>query len=220
MTPQPAWAQGSQQAPDVVEAPLEKPEPWSQRIDIAFGAALTSNYISDGITQTRNGPAGQFYFEAQSGFFYSGIWTSNVSLGDDNQEVDLYAGIRGTAVGVDLDLAYFRYLYFEDTGNCCGEWVAKADIPLGGPVTLNTRADYDPQADAAQATLGVTVEFSDKLEFTAAIQESFATNIADWNAGFTWSMTDTLSLDLRLYDSQIDDARFVVALAYDFSTGE
>jgi uncharacterized protein (TIGR02001 family) len=220
MSPQPAFAQGSEQAPEVVEAPLEETGPWTQRIDYAFGAALTSNYMSDGITQTRNGPAGQFYFEASSGFFYSGIWTSSVSLGDDNQEVDLYAGVRTSAGTVDLDLAYFRYLYLEDTGDCCGEWIAKADIPLGEQITLNTRADYDPQADAAQATLGVTVEFSEKLEFTAAIQQSFATEVADWNAGFTWSMTDTLSLDLRVYDSQIDDARFVATLAFDFSTAE
>jgi uncharacterized protein (TIGR02001 family) len=215
-----ALAQGSEQAPTVIEAPLEETGPWSQRIDFAFGAALTSNYISDGITQTRNGPAGQFYFEAAGDLFYSGIWTSNVSLGDDNQEVDLYAGIRATAGSVELDLAYFRYLYLEDTGDCCGEWIAKADIPVGEQFTLNTRADYDPQAQAAQATLGVTVEFNDKLEFSAAIQQSFATEIADWNAGITWSVTDTLSLDLRVYDSQIDDGRFVATLAYDFSTAE
>lgn len=220
MSPQPAMAQGSEQAPNVVEAPLETAEPWSQRIDFAFGAALTSDYISDGITQTRNGPAGQFYFEAAGDLFYSGIWTSNVSLGDDNQEVDLYAGIRATVGTIDLDLAYFRYLYLEETGDCCGEWIGKADIAIGEQFTLNTRADYDPQADAAQATLGATIKFNDKLEFSAAIQESFATEVADWNAGLTWSFTDTLSLDMRVYDLQIDDARFVATLAYEFSTAE
>jgi uncharacterized protein (TIGR02001 family) len=220
MSPQPALAQPPAPEPKVVEAPVGKDEPWSQRIDYAFGASLTSNYMSDGITQTRNGPAGQFFFEAQSGVFYSGIWTSNVSLGDDNQEVDLYAGIRGTAGTVDLDLAYFRYLYLEDSGDCCGEWIIKADIPAGEKFTLNTRADYDPQAASAQATIGATIQFSDALEFSASIQETFATQVADWNAGLTWSMTDTVSLDLRYYESQIDRARFVATLAYEFSTAE
>jgi uncharacterized protein (TIGR02001 family) len=215
-----ALAQGSEQAPVVVEAPVEASEPWSQRVDFAWGAALTSNYISDGITQTDNGPAGQLYFEIESDLFYSGIWTSNVTLDDDKQEVDLYAGIRMQTGKVELDLAYFRYYYLEETGDCCGEWIGKADIAITDAFTLNTRADYDPQADAAQATIGATIALGEKLEFTAAIQQSFATEVADWNAGVTWSMTDTASLDLRYFESQIDDARLVATLAFEFSTAE
>ncbi|MCU0789555.1 MAG: TorF family putative porin [Nitratireductor sp.] len=204
--------------PEIISAP-EPENSYSDRIDVSFGVALTSNYMSDGITQTENGPAVQGYVEVSSGIFYSGIWLSNVKLDADRLETDLYAGIRGEMGGIDLDLSYYRYLY-DDSGDCCGEWIGKADIPLGEKLTLNTRMDIDPQSVRVQATGGLTWEVSDDWEFSAAVQKSFDGSETDWNAGLTWSMTEEVSFDLRYYDSAIDDARFVATMAWDYSTGE
>ena len=217
-----AHAQGpsgaAEEPPLVIKAP-EAGNGWSDRIDFAFGAAATSNYVSDGFTQSGDGPALQAYGEISSGIFYSGIWMSSVELDGDNIEFDLYAGIRGEMGGIALDLSYYRYLY-DESGDCCGEWIGKADIALGEKLTLNTEVDLDPQAAVIQATVGATLAVTDEWEFSGAIQENFDTRFADWNAGGTWSMTDQLSMDLRYYGSDADNDRFVATLAWDFSTAE
>jgi uncharacterized protein (TIGR02001 family) len=209
----------SAEGPPPIIDTAEPESGWSDRIDVAFGAAVTTNYMSDGITQTDNGPAAQGYAELSSGIFYSGIWLSNVKLDADRLEADLYAGIRGEAGGVELDLAYYRYLY-DESGNCCGEWIGKADIPLGEKLTINTRIDVDPQAVTVQATGGATYEINDDWEFSAAVQKTYESRETDWNAGLTWSMTEEVSLDMRYYESTIDDARLVATLAWEYSTAE
>lgn len=220
----PSWANaqgpaGGAEGPPLVIRARESGNEWSDRIDFAFGVAATSNYISDGLTQSADGPALQGYGEISSGIFYSGIWMSSVELDGDSIEFDLYAGVRGEIGGLALDLSYYRYLY-DESGDCCGEWIGKADIALGEKLTLNTRLEIDPQAVVVHGVIGATVAITDSWEFTAAFQENFDTDFSDWNAGATWSMTDQLSMDLRYYGSDAHNDRLVATLAWDFSTAE
>ncbi len=217
-----AHAQGPAGAAEGPAVVINAPEPgneWSDRIDFALGVAATSNYMSDGFTQSDEGPALQAYGEISSGIFYSGIWMSGVELDGDRIEFDLYAGIRGELGGIALDLSYYRYLY-DESGDCCGEWIGKADIALGEKLTLNTEVDFDPQAVVIQGTIGATLAATDEWEVSGAIQENFDTGFSDWNAGVTWSMTDQLSMDLRYYGSDAHNDRIVATLAWDFSTAE
>ncbi len=222
LPPQFAHAQdpgtAAEEPPRIVTA-AEPVNDWPDRIDFAFGAAATTNYVSDGFAQSGDGPAVQGYGEISSGIFYSGIWMSSVELDGDSIEFDLYAGVRGEIGGVALDLAYYRYLY-DESGDCCGEWIAKADFTLNEKLTLNTELDLDPQAVVIQGTMGATYSVSDNWEFSAAFQDNFDTNFSDWNAGATWSMTDQLSMDLRWYGSDANNDRLVATLAWDFSTAE
>src|SRR5690348_1777696 len=78
--------------------------------DIAFGAALTSDYISGGVSQTGGKPAVQGYVEANYNIFYVGTWASNVDFGEEpDAEIDLYAGIRPETDNAAFDLGYAHY---------------------------------------------------------------------------------------------------------------
>src|SRR5215467_7051799 len=95
------------------ERPKEKKEkepetktPW----DIASGAALTSDYIFRGITQTAHNPSVAAYFEPRYNFngglqAYAGL--SGESILFPNRapgEMDFYGGIRPTFGRLALDL--------------------------------------------------------------------------------------------------------------------
>lgn len=203
------------------EAPQsDEPAGYSDRIDFAFGVALTTNYLSDGVSQSDNGPAMQGYGEASSGIFYSGLWFSNVTIDTDRFEIDLYAGIRPQFGPIALDFGYTRYLY-DDTGDCCGEWIAKADLELNSALTLQAQTELDPQARIITQTLGATLALGDSLEFSAAIEEDVEDDATtNWNAGLKVAVGQTVSVDLRYHDSDFDEERYVFTMAFDASTAQ
>lgn len=219
----PSFATPSSAAePVVVEAPpgIEAAgSEFSSRVDFAWGVALTSNYVSDGETQSGDRPALQAYGEISSGIVYSGIWLSTVKLEPDTAEFDLYWGLRPRFGPLSLDFNYTRYVY-DQTGDCCGEWIAKVEVEVNDTLTFNGEFDYDPQSRDRSATIGLTLALADTLDFSSEIERDLVSGDNDWNAGLKWQATDTLSFDLRYYDSDQFSDRFVVTLAYDFSTAE
>jgi uncharacterized protein (TIGR02001 family) len=81
--------------------------------DLSANAAITSNYIWRGVTQTMDQAAGQggIDWSGDSGL-YVGTWVSNVNYGAfDGYEMDLYAGFGGEAGGFGYDLGVITYQY-------------------------------------------------------------------------------------------------------------
>ena len=78
--------------------PPPEPSPW----DVAFGAALSSDYIFRGITQSNHRPSVNAYFEPRYNVtkdlqLYAGIAGSSISFPNRAAaEVDFFAGIRPT----------------------------------------------------------------------------------------------------------------------------
>jgi len=105
-------------APKVAPAP--PPSPW----DIAFGAAVTSDYNFRGISQTDLGPGGFAYFEPRYNItpdlqLYGGIAAASVKLATNpSAEVDLYGGIRPTFGPVAFDFGAIYYWYPSETQFC------------------------------------------------------------------------------------------------------
>src|SRR5205823_2315398 len=62
--------------------------------DVAFGATVTTDYMSRGTTQTDHQPAAQGTVEWDVGQFYAGIFVSNVNYGFNDTEIDLSIGWR------------------------------------------------------------------------------------------------------------------------------
>jgi uncharacterized protein (TIGR02001 family) len=76
---------------------------------LPLGAALTSDCVSSGVTNSDNRPVFQPYVEAEFGSFYAGIRASNVDVGDDDRfEIDLYVGWRGTWDIISSGINYYR----------------------------------------------------------------------------------------------------------------
>ena len=82
--------------------------------DWTGNAAIASNYIWRGVTQTKDQAAGQGGVDWSHGSgLYAGTWVSNVDFSGlgDGYEMDVYAGFGGEAGGFGYDLGVLTYQY-------------------------------------------------------------------------------------------------------------
>ena len=192
---------------------------YDDRVEFSWFVALTSNYISGGVTQSDDKPAFQAGGEIASGIVYAGIWLSTVELDPDNWEIDLSWGIRPQFGPLTVTAGYTRYLY-DETLNCCGEWIVNAELELSDKLSVFAEIAFDPPTDSRDATAGFTLALADKLDFSAEYTDDLVTHDSDWNAGLVWKATDRLSADFRYFDSDLYDARFVVTVTWYGSTAK
>jgi uncharacterized protein (TIGR02001 family) len=96
-----------------------------RRCTFSANAALTSDYVFRGYSQSAEGAAVQGGFDATCGMFYAGVWASSLNFGDwdhgsfdfkgfaydASMELDVYAGIKGTYGKVAWDLGVIYYAY-------------------------------------------------------------------------------------------------------------
>lgn len=101
-------------------APVEVVSPW----DIAFGAAIMSDYVFRGVTQSNHKPSVTAYFEPRYNInkdlqLYVGSSFESISFANRAAaEVDIYGGIRPTFGPVAFDFGVWGYLY--PGGSCTG----------------------------------------------------------------------------------------------------
>jgi uncharacterized protein (TIGR02001 family) len=85
--------------------------------DIAFGAAVASDYRFRGISQSNRQPSGSAYFEARYNInpdwqLYAGTAIASISFPNSAAaEVDFYAGVRPTFGKLALDIGAIYYWY-------------------------------------------------------------------------------------------------------------
>jgi uncharacterized protein (TIGR02001 family) len=97
----------------LVKAPPMVVSPW----DIAFGAAIMSDYNFRGITQSNHKPSVAAYFEPRYNFndslqAYLGLSGESISFPNRAAaEIDFYGGIRPTFGKLALDFGYWYYWY-------------------------------------------------------------------------------------------------------------
>jgi uncharacterized protein (TIGR02001 family) len=122
----------------VKKAPPPPPpvSPW----DIAFGAALSSDYIFRGITQSNHKPSVNAYFEPRYNVnkdfqLYAGIAGSSISFPNRAAaEVDLYGGFRPTFGALALDFGAIYYWY---PGGQCFNLALTDECALNGNLPFN-----------------------------------------------------------------------------------
>lgn len=192
--------------------------------DVAFGVAVTSRYMSRG-TALSKGPALQGYIEPSYGIFYAGAWFSTITgdlggvVSEDDIELDLYLGIRPEFGNLSLDIGYARYLY-DQSGDCCGEFYAKATYAFNDTFSAGGEIYFDPNSDATYGVLNGSIALPHDFSFSAAVGtylDSKSDDVVDWNAGISYTFNDLVTLDGRYHDSNVDPARFVVSISFDTS---
>jgi Bacterial protein of unknown function (Gcw_chp) len=110
-----------------LKAPPVVVSPW----DIAFGAALMSDYNFRGITQSNHKPSVAAYFEPRYNIndslqWYAGVSGESISFPNRAAaEIDFYTGIRPTFGKLALDFGFWEYWY--PGGQCFN------DLAVGGP---------------------------------------------------------------------------------------
>lgn len=110
---------GSASAADLgkvyTKAPPPAPvvSPW----DVAFGAAITNNYVFRGVSQSNRNASVSAYFEPRYNItpdlqLYAGVAGNSISFTNRAAaEVDVYGGIRPTFGPLALDIGVWGYLY-------------------------------------------------------------------------------------------------------------
>lgn len=82
--------------------------------DLSGNAAIASNYIWRGVSQTTDQAAGQGGLDwSNDAGLYVGTWVSNVNFAnsDDGYEMDVYAGFAGEAGSIGYDVGAISYQY-------------------------------------------------------------------------------------------------------------
>jgi hypothetical protein len=146
--------------------PPPPPSPW----DVAFGAALVSDYNFRGITQSNHKPSVWAYFEPRYNVnsnlqLYAGIAGESIVFPNRAAaEIDLYAGFRPTFGIVTLDFGGWYYWY--PGGECFNgslnpffgaDCVANGFLPINGNVIKKDLSFWEVYA---KATVAVSETFS------------------------------------------------------------
>jgi uncharacterized protein (TIGR02001 family) len=121
-----------------VPAPPVAFDPW----DIAFGSAITNDYVFRGITQSNHKPSVSAYFEPRYNVtkdfqLYVGLGAASISFPNRAAaEVDAYGGARATFGAFAFDVGAFGYIY---PGGTChyGAAFDAAGNPLSAECAAN-----------------------------------------------------------------------------------
>ena len=181
---------------------------------LSANAAVTSNYLWRGMTQSGNDAAvsGGIDYADASGV-YAGAWTS--SLGGAGTETDFYAGYAGKAGDVEYDVGYIYYQY-SNGGSDFSEIYASATYSYFtfGVATL---VDSDAGGDFASDTylnLDVAYDIGSGIELGAHIGyydgDSFDGQV-DYNISLSKD-----AFTLMFSDSDMDGSDAQVAVTYTF----
>jgi len=186
---------------------------------LSANAAVTSNYIWRGVTQTDDQAAvsGGIDFNAESGF-YVGAWASNVKYGTANSELDLYAGYGFSVNDFTFDLGYLNYGYPAGEDLDFSEVYASVNwefLTVGYNVLANSDAGGD-FGDDDYVFADLAFEISDNLELGVHYGTSSFDAGGDYSDygvslsknGFTFAITNT--------DKDGDDMNVAISYSIDF----
>lgn len=144
---------------------------------LSANAAVTSNYLWRGITQSNDDAAvsGGIDFESKSGA-YVGTWVS--SLGGSS-EFDFYAGYTGEAGDITYDIGYIFYGYPSSVASTADADFSEVYLSLGyDALTLGVSVLADAEWDA---------DFADDIYYSA----EYAIDVEGLEVGFHAGFYDT-----------------------------
>lgn len=186
----------------------------ASKTKLGFNAAITSDYVFRGVSQTLEEPAIQAGVDVTHGKFYTGAWASNVDFGDGatDAEVDLYAGVRPQFAGFDWDAGIVAYLY---TGQPDGADYNYAELKVAasravGQTTVGVAVYYSPdffgasEDEATYAEINAGFPVHERVTVSGALGHQWVSSDLDyltWNLGAAWQASEHLAVDVRYHDT-------------------
>ena len=200
----------------------------AEELTLGASAALTTDYVFRGVSQTNQNPAVQASLDAGYGIFYLGAWGSNLDFGAGpfgqdiaNIEIDYYAGITPEWLGISFDIGgiYYTYPGAFDPGTELYYFELKtaASYTFGESFTVGVSNYWSPEffaetgnADALE--LSGEYAFGNKLfnvftpSVSALVGRQWIDKVPDytyWNAGLTLGFMENWSADVRYWDTDL-----------------
>ena len=187
--------------------------------DLSFGAGVTvaSNYLTDGLSETGNGPAIQPYFELSKNRFYAGVWATNLTDDAGNRaELDLTLGYRGeTAAGIGYDLGYTQFFY-DKTHAASSELAVSVGIPVNDRLTIAGDVSYDLVEKTFGESLGAEFALADAWTLRADVGRADPSSSVNWGAGIGYGIDDRTILDFQVQDTLTTNPLAAIAVTYAF----
>lgn len=200
----------------------------------SVNAAITSDYIFRGISQTDNDPAISAGADFSYGILYAGFWASNVdeSISPENFEIDYYAGIKPVLGPATFDFGVLLYTYpgldlpgseevVELKAGVSGEIIPKLSagaVVYWSDEAINDGNEYFVYEGTLAYALPKVLVFDPSVSgligfFDDADDDTF--DYTYWNAGITFGW-DKFAFDFRYWDTDgestygnVADERFV-----------
>ncbi len=212
-----------------------------ERPKCGANVALTTDYIFRGETQSGHEAAIQGGFDCDYRMFYAGVWASSIEDGgaDQDMEIDVYGGIKHKFGGVEADLGVIYYAYpdandagaeldylevkFGLSGNLTDKlglsgtvyWSDDYFGGIGETWVLEGGVSYEfgTIADRFTPTFSALIGYLDDVDGTG--------EYTYWNAGVEIGFAEKFALDLRYWDTDVDnnpnmDERFVATISASF----
>ena len=201
------------------DAPVE-----AERPELSANVALTTDYVFRGISQSEEGAAIQGGFDATYKMFYAGVWASSIDFAS-NTEIDIYAGLKRKWRNTEFDLGVIYYAYPDaDDDNEELDYVElkfASSTELTDRITFNSTTYWSPDytgetGDVITSEWQVVVALGEyrrfKPTFSALIgyvdfldDPNEGDSYTYWNAGVEVALSDKFTLDVRYWDTDIDD---------------
>jgi uncharacterized protein (TIGR02001 family) len=178
------------------------------------GVGITSNYVSNGKTQSKGNPALQAYAELHKNGYYGGLFFSKVDyLRDDDIVLDLHLGYRKNIDNkLLLDVSYAHYL-FDDSGACCGELKLTAVYRLIDELGVNGFVAYNWRTQEFNKRIGLVYVANEQLNLTASYGKADFIDNVYWKTGASYAFTEHMSVNVEYNGSRAGDEGLVVTLA-------
>ena len=194
---------------------------------LSANAAIYSNYIWRGVTQTVDQSAGQGGIDwGNDSGLYVGTWVSNVNYGAfDGYEMDVYAGFAGEAGSVGYDLGVIAYQYPVTPGSNFTEVYASgsiAGITVGAALTVDKARDITSTLGDDDLYIHAGYDFSaNNVDYSVYVGDySFdADSSGDYSHYGASLSKDGFSFAVDKNDIEggtADNVRFTVGYAIDF----
>lgn len=172
-------------------------QPEARGCTLSANAALATEYVFRGFSQTSEGAAIQGGFDATCGSFYAGAWASSLDWGPVQRfdgsfvtwasiEIDVYAGFKGKVGSIGWDFGVIGYTYPNSTQN-----------PFGSAVE-DFRNDYLEIKGGLSGeiwkdgTLGATVFYSPDYQYETGTVWTVEGTFAQVFPAY-WGFTPTIS---------------------------
>lgn len=183
---------------------------------LSYNVGVASDYVFRGVSQTDEDPQVFGGVDLTAGRFYAGTWASNVDFHDSTDaEVDLYAGFKPTLGPATLDFGviYYGYVNAPDHADYANtEFKAAASIPAGkgsvGGAVFYSPDSFGAADEATYYEVNGSYPVAEKWAVSGALGRQTYKGSGDyttWNLGAAWTLTKTLALDLRYYDTSEHD---------------
>lgn len=190
----------------------------AQGPSVNVGIDLTSNYMNDGATNSNNQAAIQPNIELTSGIFYGGLWFSNIVMGPDTRETDVYLGITGnlgkSSNGLTYDVNYTQ-VYYNSTGNQGGT----LESTLGYSPTDNKSVSISLENNTGGVPAGVeldaTYPIADGLSMAGEIGKgAIAGPDVFWSLTLTKNLSKTVSVSASYHDTNTTTPLYVATVSW------